>query len=89
MRTTPNGKTTKTQRIKLQLCRHPVKLDGTITEFALDGSYFDVEFDGPLPKKRLYPWSEILAGERPKQDVALGSQALGNSSGNVQLWVIL
>lgn len=43
------------QRIKMRISHHPVKLDGTITDFAPDGSHFTVRFDGPVATTRFYP----------------------------------
>ena len=48
------------QRIKMRLYKHPVKHDGTITEFAPDGKSFTVQFDGPLPDTTFWKWSETL-----------------------------
>lgn len=47
----------KAQRIKLKLHGHPVKLDGTVTKMAPDGSSLTVEFDaGTLGTVTLYPY---------------------------------
>jgi hypothetical protein len=57
----------KTQRIKLRMYKHPVKLDATIVAMAADGRWLDVEFDGPLQGKRLYRHSEhFLTNEDPR-----------------------
>lgn len=50
----------KPQRIKMRLYKHPVKLDGTITEFAPDGSWFTVAFDGPLPETKFWKYGDTL-----------------------------
>ena len=51
-------KAKKSQRIKMRIYKHPVKHDGTIIEFAPDGSSFKVEFDGPLPVTTFYKYHD-------------------------------
>jgi hypothetical protein len=52
----PAGKPAKkkVQRIKLRIHENPVKFDASITAVAPDGTWMDVEFDGPIPDQRLY-----------------------------------
>lgn len=76
----------KCQRIKMKLYKHPVKLDGTITDFSLDGSTFTVEFDGPYPTTTFWRYSENTAAD--KEPMKFDSGGFGMSAG-AQLWEIL
>lgn len=63
----------KQQRIKLSIYKHPVKLDGMIREMSPDGKWLIVEFDGPLPDKKLYWNSEnTLSDFDPQQPAPKG-----------------
>lgn len=44
------------QRIKMRMFQHPVKHDGEILEFAPDGSWFVVRFDGPIPDTKFFAY---------------------------------
>jgi hypothetical protein len=46
----------KVQKIKLRLQGNPVKFDAVVTAMAGDGSWMDVEFDGPIENMRLYKY---------------------------------
>lgn len=48
----------KVQRIKMRQHERPVKLDGSVVEYAPDGSWFTVEFDGPLPDMKFWSYGK-------------------------------
>lgn len=63
------GKPKRThQRITLRIKGHPVTLDGTIKEFAPDGSWLVVDFDGPLETKTFYPFDNRCLSAIPTEE---------------------
>lgn len=69
------------QRIKLRIYKHPVKHDATIVEFAPDGSWFVVRFDGPLEDLKLWRYSDTIAVDKEPVN--------GSLVGHTQIWEIL
>lgn len=66
----PTNESNKVQRIRMRLHKHPVKLEGTIVEFAHDGSTFVVEFDGPIPTTRFWAYSDTMVTDREPDNVS-------------------
>jgi hypothetical protein len=79
----------KSQRIKMRLHDHPVKHDGTIIEFAPDGSSFVVLFDGPLPATKFWTWNKSIVAD--KEPVKHGNIGYGDKflAPDAQLWEVL
>lgn len=79
--------TKKAQRIRMRIHDHSVKHDGTLVEFAPDGSWFDVNFDGPLPRKRFYQYNKQLVTDKPPIQ---NSGGRGKSlASDAELWEVL
>lgn len=76
----------KAQRIKMRIYKHAVKLDGTVTEYAPDGSTFVVQFDGPLGEKRFWQYSETLVTDLESDKSASGSIT---PAAGAQIWEVL
>lgn len=77
----------KVQRIKLRLYKHPVKHDGTIVEFAHDGSWLVVEFDGPLPNMMLWQYGDTLLTDQ--EPVRYGEGAACGPAAGARLWEVI
>jgi hypothetical protein len=88
-RTKPAMKKKTTQRIKMRMRDSAVKLDGTLIEYAPDGSSFVVEFDGPVATTRFYRYGNggtVVGDKEPVKWANSNAQSPADGTG---FWGVL